>query len=121
MRPDLVWYDDALQPLAVVDAKYKSEKTSGFPNADMYQLLAYSTVLGLPVGHLVYARGNEPKQVHKLKGSGTIINEHALDLQLPPDALLESVQQLAGRIADMSRTSMRRAWHAPDPGVIAPG
>ena len=121
MRPDLVWYDDALQPLAVVDAKYKSEKTSGFPNADIYQLLAYSTVLGLPVGHLVYARGNEPKQVHTLKGSGTVINQHALDLRLAPGALLESVQQLAYDIADMSRTSMRQAWHAPGPGSTALG
>ena len=43
---------------AVIDANYKAEKPAGDPNADLYQLLAYCTVLGLPVGHLVYARGN---------------------------------------------------------------
>lgn len=35
LRPDLVWYD-GLQPLAVVDAKYKAEKPEGFPGADAY-------------------------------------------------------------------------------------
>jgi 5-methylcytosine-specific restriction enzyme subunit McrC len=30
-------------------------KPSGYPNADLYQLLAYCTVLGLRAGHLTYA------------------------------------------------------------------
>ncbi len=34
LRPDLVWLDLLLRPRAVVDAKYKAEKPSGFPNAD---------------------------------------------------------------------------------------
>lgn len=99
MRPDLVWYDDARQPVAVIDAKYKAEKLSGYPNADVYQLLAYCTALDLDVGHLVYARGNEPKQVHTLKGNGTVINQHALDLRQAPATLLDSVAQLADDIA----------------------
>jgi len=39
----------------VVDAKYKAEKPSGFPNAGVYQMLAYCLRLGLPEGHLVNA------------------------------------------------------------------
>ena len=31
----------------MIDAKYKAEKPAGYPNADLYQLLAYCTVLGL--------------------------------------------------------------------------
>lgn len=58
MNPDLVWYRGG-EALAVIDAKYKSEKVAGYPNADLYQMLAYCTALGLPVGHLVYAKGNE--------------------------------------------------------------
>ena len=49
---------------AVIDAKYKAEKPAGYPNADLYQLLAYCTILGLPVGHLVYARGNASPARH---------------------------------------------------------
>ena len=37
-------------PVAVIDAKYKAEKPAGYPNADLYQLLAYCTVLGLTTG-----------------------------------------------------------------------
>ena len=53
MNPDLVWYRGG-EALAVIDAKYKAEKVAGYPNADLYQMLAYCTALGLPAGHLVY-------------------------------------------------------------------
>lgn len=49
MRPDFVWLSNDV-PAAVVDAKYKAEKPSGFPEADHYQLLAYCTVRGLSEG-----------------------------------------------------------------------
>jgi 5-methylcytosine-specific restriction enzyme subunit McrC len=43
LRPDITWQvGGAVQ--AVVDAKYKAEKPSGYPNADLYQLLAYCTL-----------------------------------------------------------------------------
>ena len=45
LKPDIVWHVGG-KVAAVVDAKYKAEKPSGFPNADLYQLLAYCTVLG---------------------------------------------------------------------------
>lgn len=44
MKPDLVWQVNG-QPVAVVDAKYKPEKPSGYPYADLYQVLAYCTAL----------------------------------------------------------------------------
>jgi len=50
LRPDIVWKVGGTAA-AVIDAKYKAEKPAGYPNADLYQLLAYCTVLGLPVGH----------------------------------------------------------------------
>ena len=49
LRPDIVW-QAAASTAAVIDAKYKAEKPAGYPNADLYQLLAYCTVLGLPAG-----------------------------------------------------------------------
>jgi 5-methylcytosine-specific restriction enzyme subunit McrC len=64
-------------PVAVVDAKYKAKKYQGYPNSDLYQLLAYCTVLGLPQGHLVYAKGTERAARHRVRQSGTEIFCHA--------------------------------------------
>jgi 5-methylcytosine-specific restriction enzyme subunit McrC len=79
MRPDFVWMFGG-QPAAVVDAKYKAEKPSGFPQADLYQLLAYCTVLDLHEGHLVYAKGNEDPSEHAVIGADVSIHCHTLDL-----------------------------------------
>ncbi|MCW2920117.1 MAG: McrBC 5-methylcytosine restriction system component [Actinomycetia bacterium] len=99
MRPDLVWYEDGGRPLAVADAKYKAEKPEGFPEADLYQMLAYCTALGLPEGHLVYAKGNAPHASHRVRSAGIVIHQHALDLDQAPDELLVSVCALAHRMA----------------------
>jgi 5-methylcytosine-specific restriction enzyme subunit McrC len=101
--PDLVWHRDGA-PAAVVDAKYKAEKPSGFPQADLYQMLAYCTVLGLPIGHLVYAKGNEEPARHVVCNAGIEIRCHALDLAQPPSTLL---QQISGVAADLNARSSR--------------
>ena len=98
MAPDLVWYRGG-KPVAVVDAKYKAEKVAGYPNADLYQMLAYCTSLGLPVGDLVYAKGNEAPQQHVVQRSGIRINANALDLDVMPKALMLQVEDLAYRTA----------------------
>lgn len=59
--PKIVAFDEAGQGLlgpdvvcklggvavAVADPKYKAEQSTGYPNADLYQLFAYRTVPGL--------------------------------------------------------------------------
>lgn len=103
MKPDLVWYASTSdRPTAVIDAKYKAEKPSGYPNADLYQMLAYCTVSGLPRGHLVYAKGNESPGRHRVVRAGVEIHQHALDLDTEPGPLLEQVRALAAGIASMS-------------------
>ncbi|MFH8656288.1 McrC family protein [Streptomyces afghaniensis] len=101
MRPDFVWYGDGnpSRPLAVVDAKYKAERRDGYPDADLYQMLAYSTALGLSVGHLVYAKGNAPHAGHRVREAGIVLHQHALDLDQSPDGLLIEVSDLARVIA----------------------
>ncbi|MEU8899475.1 restriction endonuclease [Nocardia sp. NPDC048505] len=96
--PDLIWYDNRNKPVAVVDAKYKAERPRGFPEADIYQVLAYCAVLGLKEGHLIYARGNEPETLHSIKTCNIAIHCHALDLAKPPNDLLKDVDSLARRI-----------------------
>ena len=98
LRPDIVWKVRG-SAVAVIDAKYKAEKPAGYPNADLYQLLAYCTVLGLRSGHLVYAKGNEKPVRHVVRRSGIEIFCHAVDLDQPPDRLLLQMSDLSERIA----------------------
>lgn len=98
MRPDLLCRKHGV-PVAVIDAKYKAERYDGFPNADLYQMLAYCTVLGLGAGHLVYAKGNEPVSVHTVRRSDIVIHCHALDLALQPAELLKQIDGLAAQFS----------------------
>ncbi|WP_409472467.1 McrC family protein [Streptomyces sp. HC307] len=101
MQPDFVWYGDGNpgRPLAVVDAKYKVENKYGYPGADLYQMLAYCTALGLPAGHLVYAKGNAPHAGHRVREAGIVLHQHALDLDQSPESLLTEVKELAREMA----------------------
>ena len=98
LYPDIVWKKRGV-PVAVFDAKYKAEKYKGYPNSDLYQLLAYCTVLGLRQGHLVYAKGNEVPVQHVIRHAGTKIICHAIDLAQPPAQLIDQMRALAGAVA----------------------
>lgn len=104
MRPDFVWSRGGA-PLVVADMKYKAEKPAGFPNADLYQLLAYCTVMGLSEGHLIYAQGAEEPAIHDIAGADVWVHAHALDLDQPPGVLLEQVRELARRLAGATAQS----------------
>ncbi|MCX5040581.1 MULTISPECIES: McrC family protein [Streptomyces] len=98
MRPDFVLYGADGIPCAVVDAKYKAEKRGGYPDSDLYQMLAYCTALGLREGHLVYAKGNAPHVSHQVRHAGILIHQHALDLDQDPAGLLADIGRVARRI-----------------------
>jgi 5-methylcytosine-specific restriction enzyme subunit McrC len=92
MRPDLVWRQGR-RPMAVLDAKYKHERPAGYPDADLYQMLAYCTALGLRRGHLIYAAGAEPAR-HVVQHTGIEIHCHAVDLTQPPPLLLAQIRRI---------------------------
>lgn len=121
MRPDLVWYGDDGGPQAVADAKYKAEKPEGFPDADLYQMLAYCTALGLPDGHLVYARGYEPRVTHRVRNAVIRIHQHALALDRPPEELLAEIAaiacSMAGDTTDVGSTEPGDVSVRPGPQV----
>ncbi|PZH15651.1 restriction endonuclease [Streptomyces sp. NTH33] len=98
MRPDFVLYGPDGTPCAVADAKYKAEKRGGYPDADLYQILAYCTVLGLDEGHLVYAKGSASHAAHRVRHTGILIHQHALDLDQEPAGLLADVGEVARRM-----------------------
>lgn len=77
--PDVVWQRRG-QVAAVVDAKYKAEAPAGYPNADLYQLLAYCT------GH---------PAVHTVRNADVEIICDTLDLARPPTQLLRQIRGLA--------------------------
>ena len=100
LKPDIVWYPRrGGPPGAVADAKYKAAKPSGYPNADVYQMLAYCTRLGLTEGHLVYAKGETTPGRHHVLGAPVTIVRHALDLDTTPRQLLRQVAVLARGLA----------------------
>ncbi|MFD3309431.1 McrC family protein [Streptomyces sp. NPDC058694] len=103
MKPDFVLYGADGSPCAVVDAKYKVEKRDGYPDADLYQMLAYCTALGLREGHLVYAKGNASHAAHQVRHAGIVIHQHALDLDQEPAGLLIDIGSVAQRLADTPR------------------
>jgi hypothetical protein len=85
-----------------LEIRHKAEQPAGYPNADLYQLLAYCTVLGLDCGHLVYAKGSEEPAHHVVRRSGIEIICHAVDLDSEPGVLLHQMQDLASHIAASS-------------------
>ncbi|WP_278314788.1 McrC family protein [Lolliginicoccus levis] len=93
MKPDFVWFGDDATTI-VIDSKYKAEKPAGFPDADLYQMLAYCTVLDVRDGHLIYAKGNTEPTVHTVRRSGVRIHCHALDLAAEPSRLLRQIVDL---------------------------
>ncbi|WP_317446351.1 5-methylcytosine restriction system specificity protein McrC [Streptomyces collinus] len=95
MRPDFVLYGADGAPAAVMDAKYKTEKRGGFPETDLYQMLAYCTALGLREGHLVYAKGDVSHAAHRVRHAGIRIHQHALDLDQQPRGLLADIAAVA--------------------------
>jgi len=98
IRPDLVWRIDG-RPVAVIDAKYKAEQPAGFPQADLYQALAYATAYHLDEAHLVYAKGNEVAQSWTVRHAGVRISAHTLDLAQSPQAILDQIDTLARLVA----------------------
>lgn len=95
IRPDVVHLVDG-RPSAVFDAKYKlAESTSGYPNADAYQMLAYCTALGLSTGWLVYAHGTSPAGRRRVRNTAIDLVSYPLDLSASPAAILGSIEGLA--------------------------
>lgn len=99
LRPDLTWLRQGVAR-AVVDAKHKALDSPSAPNADVYQMLAYCTGLGLGRGYLVYAKqGAEPVGDLVVAAAGCEICVRAVDLEQQPEALLGQVESLATEIA----------------------
>lgn len=83
-------------PRMIFDAKYKVADARGrHPNADLYQMLAYCTAMGLPRAWLVYAQGGSGPVERRVRNSDITIVEYPLDLSAHPRHLLAQIDVLA--------------------------
>ena len=62
-------------------------------------MFAYCTVLGLPLGHLVYAAGGEQPIRHTVRRTETTIQTWTLDLTKSIPHLLADLRSVADNIA----------------------
>ena len=99
LKPDLSWWDGS-RCTFVGDAKYKHIK-GNVPNADLYQLLAYTTALDLPRGLLIYAKGERQPDSYQVLNAGKCLEIAEIDLTGDVDELLHRVDELAKRIRCM--------------------
>ncbi len=99
LRPDLVWREGS-SSVFVGDAKYKRIRDERIPNADLYQLLAYTTALNLPGGLLVYAQDEDEREsaTYTVRHSGKRLEVIALDISGTLDQVRERVRRLADKV-----------------------
>lgn len=106
IKPDLVWRrDGAIR--AVFDAKYKIVHDDRYPNADIYQMLAYCVRHGLTQGHLIYAEGDPLPTSISIRAAGTddppvTVFCHSIDLSTP-------MAQLEARLAAITESALALA------------
>ena len=105
LKPDLSWWYGPTCTF-VGDAKYKRVKHAHVPNADLYQLLAYTTALDLPGGLLVYAEGEVNDVVHRVRHAGKQLEMATLDLSGSIDNLRAEIGRLAERVRALHRDAL---------------
>lgn len=98
MYPDISVWEDSVTCTFVGDAKYKIISGDSLPNADLYQLLAYTTALDLPGGLLIYAKGEAETAQYIVRHAGKRLEVFALDLSGSLDQILAHIDALACKI-----------------------
>lgn len=102
MFPDLSWWGTDGTCSFVGDIKYKNIFDHSVPNADLYQLLAYTTAHNLPSGMLIYAKGEAEERTYTVRFAGKQLEVFALDLSGTLDEIIDRVDVLARKFAPNS-------------------
>ncbi len=80
------------------DVKYKRVRSESYPNADIYQLAAYTIAADLPSGMLINAQVEDEPASVDIKHIGKRLEMVALDLSSTSDRVLGQVAALGARI-----------------------
>jgi 5-methylcytosine-specific restriction enzyme subunit McrC len=94
MRPDLLLRRDGVQA-AVIDAKWKDVEAAAPEAADVYQVLAYSTALGVGRGVLVYPGRRERVWTYEMAGAPVTLVVRTVRVVGTPEACRRSLRRLA--------------------------
>jgi 5-methylcytosine-specific restriction enzyme subunit McrC len=97
MRPDVLLGRDG-EPRAVLDTKWKRLPRARLHTSDVYQVLAYCTLLGVRRAFLVYPGRRDRRLTYRLRRSEVTLSVHVLRVHGPVSACLESLRQLAHRL-----------------------
>lgn len=103
IRPDLVFRSRG-RKVYVGDVKYKLTDGANVANSDYYQLLAYTTALGLPEGVLIYCRADGGRRERResevtVRHAGKVLRTLPIDLAGPPDSVDAAIVEAADWIA----------------------
>lgn len=104
LRPDLSWWQRD-RCLFVADVKYKRLSAKGYEHADLYQLLAYLTALGLPEGMLIYPISEAAPATFPVPMGGKRLRVYAL----PIAGTVEQIDAEVGRLAEAMNAAVGRA------------
>ena len=107
IRPDLVFFTEQRR-VFVADIKYKAVSTiEDVSSADLYQLFAYVSRLGLSCGALITCIADpqmtDRRDAITVRGSGVRLEIWPLDLTAEPPKIQSSLQLMADRIVRMSQ------------------
>jgi len=97
LQPDLSLWQGG-RCTFVGDVKYKRIPSPEYPNADIYQAVAYAVATGLDRALLIYAASEGEPASHRIVRIGKQIDVVVLDLAVPPAGLLEQIESIAARI-----------------------
>ncbi len=99
LEPDVSWWENS-RCTFVGDVKYKRTTSSGAPNTDLYQVLAYAVSAGLPSALLIYAAGEHEEITYDITNADKRVEVVVLDLSGEPDELLRRVETLAAKVRE---------------------
>ncbi len=99
LRPDLTWFEGN-RCVFVGDAKYKRITDHRVPNADLYQLLAYTIAEDLPGGLLIYAEDDTESgdREYLVRHAEKRLEVAALDISGTLDETLARVKGLSRKV-----------------------
>lgn len=97
LKPDLsLWRGQRC--LWIGDAKYKRLLSDLYPNADIYQVTAYTIATQLDRATLIYAKSEGAPATHRIMHVGKTVSAVALDLSVTPPQLLAQIAEIAAEI-----------------------
>jgi 5-methylcytosine-specific restriction enzyme subunit McrC len=104
MQPDLVFREPGGAVRYVGDVKYKLAADARGRSGDYYQLLAYTTAMGLPEGMLIYCRRQDDtsQSAVTVRNADKKLALRSVDLSGPPEQVEHEIAVLADAIAKTS-------------------